>query len=1085
MNYYCINLLLKYQIGKMRAILLVLIFLINGFMGVVFAQNLKIGQLPNNQIRISEELSQGRMSAITEDRRGFMWFATMDGLNRYDGYNIKVFRHREGDSTSIDNNQVLKMIEDNDGYIWILTKTGINKFNPYEETFKNYQFPPAFNTSEYITDIVKDHNDNIWVSRSDGLFFLDRKTDILLHTPLDRAFFLINNLGIDSRNNLWIDTEDPYIRLLNVDTRLLVKLDLPMLKGEQFKGVAVDFVEDSHGTMWIIMLPNRGAGNYSTVFYFKKGAKELQTYNTFIMALDKLGMDRALSSITYVFTKGNDLWLISNIFGLFRVDLTDSQLYYYSDISKDYYLGALKYKCLYTDNNGLIWIGSNGHGVSIVPNEHRPFKLVNIEIFPDLKVESVRSFHEDAKYYWVGGYYGLARIEKSNFQIASPVNATIPYTLCDYPRDPSYLLIGSEGGGLQKIHKETGEIENLTEKIGLGGNFNQPWYWVYKLYPENDSIVWVGFQDGILRINFDNFHFKTYSKKDNGNWLKGNVLSFLKDFNGQMWAGTDQKGLCIYVDSIDAFIPYKHPFTDNFSFDNIRINSMTQTPDSVFWFASAVGLIRMDEKSVKLYTENDGLPNDFVYAVLYDDQNRLWMSTNNGLCSFHIKTEEINSYNVTDGLQNKEFNTSAYYKSKSGELFFGGIHGFNSFYPKDIVNYFSNVKIGITNITVNNEKLAITRKMIDQQRIIIPRNTKYFNIEFTGFNYLYSAGNKYRYRICEIHKDWVNLGYRHDISFHGLYPGTYHLEILASDNHGVWNDQPYKFQIIVDGNFWETKQFIWLMAIISILVLTIFFYMLYKSENSKKKHVEKQVKKRTQELFFTNKELEKANQTKDKFLAIISHDIKNPLSASRSVVKELLENYEDYNTEDLSVLLGIVDHSMDELTKLLENLLTWSRIQQGEMKPDAVDFNLRQTVENNLQLYTSQFLEKDIDIKIDIDEKINLHGDLKMFDAIIRNLLSNALKYSHSGGQIKVTADAIGTHAEIHITDFGVGMSEKVLNSLFVPGQTQSTPGTNAERGTGFGLLLIFDFLRLNNGTIKVESQLNQGTTFRINWPLA
>jgi signal transduction histidine kinase len=155
------------------------------------------------------------------------------------------------------------------------------------------------------------------------------------------------------------------------------------------------------------------------------------------------------------------------------------------------------------------------------------------------------------------------------------------------------------------------------------------------------------------------------------------------------------------------------------------------------------------------------------------------------------------------------------------------------------------------------------------------------------------------------------------------------------------------------------------------------------------------------------------------------------------------------------------------------------------MKPDAVDFNLRQTVENNLQLYTSQFLEKDIDIKIDIDEKINLHGDLKMFDAIIRNLLSNALKYSHSGGQIKVTADAIGTHAEIHITDFGVGMSEKVLNSLFVPGQTQSTPGTNAERGTGFGLLLIFDFLRLNNGTIKVESQLNQGTTFRINWPLA
>jgi len=342
---------------------------------------------------------------------------------------------------------------------------------------------------------------------------------------------------------------------------------------------------------------------------------------------------------------------------------------------------------------------------------------------------------------------------------------------------------------------------------------------------------------------------------------------------------------------------------------------------------------------------------------------------------------------------------------------------------------------------------------------------------------------KYKYRIKEFGQDWIELGTRHEIGFQSLKPGEYHLEVTASDHGKDWNEDIFKLKIIVQAYFWQTRWFWMIFSLIMIISASLIVRSRFKNIKSQKQRIEALVNIRTKELQTANLELKKANETKDHFFTIISHDLKNPIGAAKSVSHELKENFKDYNADDQQEFLNILDKSINSLANLLKDLLTWSRMQQEDIVPHPEEVILLKCVNRTLEVLSQNIQKKELEIKIDISEDLLLWVDKNILSTIIRNLLSNAIKFTPNGGQISISTLHSSQEIIIQFKDNGIGIPDDVLKKLFIPGGVMSHPGTNNEKGTGMGLVLLKEFIDLCNGEIWVESTVGKGSVFFVSLP--
>jgi len=1052
------------------------------FSPILRAQN-KYKEIPiaNKKVAINQDLSQGRITDILEDERGFMWFATIDGLNRYDGYDVKIFRHKDGDSTSISNNQINKLVEDKNGFIWIATIKGLNKFDPYREIFYHFGCNISDKGTPEINDVVIDAEQNVWFGTQKGLFFVEAGKNNVEHIPLDVAFFPVQSLFVDSENHLWIGNDGKTIKRFNLSNKVLKHYSFPFNQNTLYSGVVIH--EDENKRIWFSLFVNSNSQNYINTYYFDLGEEKIEQFIQFeesIVAHQLYGSVGNVSSFT---SRGNELWVASNTNSITKFDLKNNEVIYYPEFLNRHRYTEIGKTDVYFDSRGLLWIGTTGEGVYILPEGVNDFNLVNIDLHENLTVKSVRSFCEDKDYYWFSGYFGIAKMDKANGRITN-INRGLPaYTLDNYPGDSGFLLVGLEGSGLAKINKVNGAIEYFGKTFYPTSGSNLPWRWIYSTSCDSNSNYWFGCMNGILKINFEEKTSKAINLGHGDHHFSGSILSLYRDFSGGLWAGSDKKGLAYFSDSLDSFLPYRPEFIKCVGLENIRINSIMQTKDSIFWIGTSEGLLKIDQQNAELYTENDQLPNDFVYGVLEDDDGLLWLSTNNGICSFNPNDLKVKAYNVNEGLQDREFNTGAYYKANNGRLFFGGVNGFNHFIPSEIFQSQTEAPIILTGIKWYNEYIELTKEIVENSEIVIPSNIEYFNIEFVGLNYLNAVGNLYKYKIEEINNNWISLGAKHEIGFHSLKPGTYHLQILASNNHGKWNQKPFNLEIVVLASFRQTIYFKLLLLSMLIGFLSFIVLRRFRRIKMQKYVVEKMVINRTKELHTTNEKLLKANQTKNQFFSIISHDLKNPLGAAQSVSSELKLHFQTYDAQEQQDLLNVMDSAMNNLGKLLANLLTWSQVQQDMIIAKPENLVLRKSVYGVLATHSQNIHEKNIEVEVNISKGIQVFADKDLLSTIIRNLLSNAIKFTNINGKITISAEVIDDDVVLQFNDNGVGMSEETIEKLFAAGNNISTPGTKREMGTGMGLLLIYDFVKLNKGKIWVNSKEGEGSTFFVSLP--
>jgi signal transduction histidine kinase/ligand-binding sensor domain-containing protein len=966
----------------------------------------------------------------------------------------------------------------------VLTKTGINKFNTYTEKATLIEFPKQYDSVYKINDFDLDKNQNLWIARSDGLFFLDNNTGEIKRIDIDRYTYSAHRVLIDHLNNVWVGSEQEFLLKYNYYLKEWKVFPISLTADHYKEFIITDIHEDQEYNLWIALY-NSGiaAGQQSNVLVLEKGEEEFRPFNDCESILHKNDKVGIVSNVRRFMSTPHKLYVVSTSNSFSYIDIQSKKIVYFPEYEGIYWDKEIEKSVLFVDSKANIWIGTNGNGLFIYPHKSNLFKSVSSRVQKEFSIKSVRCFLEYHNDIYIGGYTGLCKMNKKTKKLTKIRGDHAVYCMEIYPGDSTSMLIGTEGNGLIKLNLKTERIEKLSNQFIDKGIYGESGSWIYRIFNDGDSVYYFGTMKQIYKYQLDTKKtIQLIHSKDIYSF--GNILDIYRDINGRLFAGSTESGLLLFNDSLNEFQPYTHPILKEYNFKTFRVNHINQTKDdSALWVSTEKGLIEINGQQIRLISNKQGLLNDYVYAAIPDDYNNMWLSTNDGVYKYNRNSREIVSFTIYDGLVGNEFNTAAYYKTKNNSIYFGGVDGFSYFNPGDFTFERNEQEMEIINVFLNNTELKQDKTAVQSRSYFIPADIEFFKLEFTALNHIATPKIRYKYKLIGLHDDWIHLGNKNEISFHALAAGVYQLEVLAADHHGNWNTKPLTLRIEVEPYFYETIFFKFGRIVVLILLITLFLSYRYRLIKKQKIETEKIVAQRTAELSKVNKELIKANETKDKFLTIISHDIKNPLAAAQSVSSDLIENDNFYSKKERNALLGVILRSMQHLQALLSNLSNWSKLQHQEIKAVYVECDLQEIIENNIKLANASLIKKHIDVKLQIDQNIKIHADFEMLNTILRNLISNAIKFSFKNTVIHISAQKKKDIVEIQIEDSGVGMTEEQVKNLFVPGLSQSLPGTDNEQGTGFGLLMVKDFMELNKGTIDVVSQPQKGSRFILSFP--
>ncbi len=473
------------------------------------------------------------------------------------------------------------------------------------------------------------------------------------------------------------------------------------------------------------------------------------------------------------------------------------------------------------------------------------------------------------------------------------------------------------------------------------------------------------------------------------------------------------------------------------------------------------------------------------------------MATDKGLAKFNPLNGKVEVFDSRDGLQNSNFKGWSI-KTQDGEMYFGGPDGFNSFYPEMIEKKRNHSKpqVVITGFKILNNRVKINqlingRIILNEdisltKKIVLTHKDNQFSFEFVALDYTSPEKNKYAYMLEGFDKEWIVSGTRREASYTNLDPGDYIFRVKASNNDGVWNEEGTSVMIKVLPAWWEDWRF--RVVIILFVLFFLYVYFQYRIGRVKKQKalLEKLVAEKTSELKQQNEKLNEVVATKDKFFSIVAHDIKNPFNAILGFSDLLKDNYEEWDDETRKEFITQISVSSKNLYQLLDNLLAWSKSQRGLMNFNPGNIELKEIIMYVEDLMQATAVAKNIQLITNVPDKgIMVFADAQMVGTVLRNLISNSLKFTPEGGFVKLTASIKDGKARIEVTDNGVGMSDEVKNMLFRVDTHFTSLGTNKEKGTGLGLILVKEFVSKHGGDFGIESKVGKGTTFYFTLPLA
>ncbi len=1086
---------------------------------LLFTQTLHAQSVIFETFNSRQGLSQNSVTAILEDSEGYMWFGTRGGLNKFDGYTFTVYEHNPADSTSISNNNIRAICEDKEGTIWIATQSGLNAYNPRTGKFKNYFHKPSERGSISDDDLLAAHVDRegtLWIGSRFGLSKFDHTTQsftLYQHEPHDvKNTWAINSIQTiyeDAFGNLWVGTHKG-LSLFNRQQQKFTRY-LQLNEDSSVNCRVVALHADKEGFLWIGTmghgLRKMNIATKEFITYKQGGANNQSINNNSILCIKE---DAA-----------GDLWIGTQYGGLNRYNRNRNTFEYYINNPYDpTTLSNNSVMSLYEDRAKRVWIGTHSGGVSKLDKTSIKFTLFKNELNNpnSLRDNQVSALYEDAKgNLWIGNRKGIDKYHLpsgkfTHYMYKSQLPGELSRNTAIRIVEDRYgkLWIALYGGGLLKFDPAT---ERFTWFLNDPANKNSLAHnEVLALLQGSDGYLWIGTRNGLDKLDLDTetiTHYNT-STSEKGNTLR--IMDMHEDSLGVLWLATYSHGLMSF-NKKGIFTRYIDRTPQ--SLLNEKVQVLYKGSSDRLWFSSDHGglyYLNPHSRTFHKITKPASLAKIVINGIIEDNKGNLWLSTlRNGICKYSIKENTLRFYDERDGVQNIEF-TYAAHQNKNGEIYFGGVNGFNKFNPSCIHDNPYPAKVKITGFKVFDKPRSLKNKTIT-----LPYSDNFFSFDFLGLSFTQPEKNEYAYRLDGFDKKWNYTGTRKFASYTNLDPGEYTFRVKAANNDKVWGKDEAQIKLIITPPFWKTWWFESGLVISVLLAGYLIYKFRVRSIQAQNAKLESQVMQRTEqlkqqgiiisrqrdELQEKNTQLEEAlhiaeaqqaeaikqrtkaeeaNKFKTELLGIAAHDLKNPIGCFMIYADLIKDTPTD--TTKVKKLAGVIKNTSQYMVTLISDLLHTVRLESGHVLLKKEKQNIGTLLEEMVERNRIQAQWKQQHIHLYIKGQCMAMVDVCMIKEVIENLISNAIKFTPRGKSIYIDVTKKESLIQIQVEDEGVGLSEDEMDKLFGVFQKLSARPTEGEGSTGLGLSIVKKLVELHNGRVKAESKgIDKGSIFTVELP--
>ncbi len=1068
----------------------------------LLAPTLVRAQAPLAFQRLTAEdgLVQNNVKALLQDRTGFVWIGTQEGLSRYDGVRFTAFRHASTDTTTLLHDYVYAVREDRAGFIWVVTNGGLSRFDPRTERFRRYPYHAAQERNTVVMlDLYEDRAGRLWALTWDhGLLRLDpstgRYTQVLppamglpgAYGEGEHALFAMHE---DAAGMLWLGTRFGLVRF-DPRTGALRRYGLDPRDPASLASPAVRCVaSDGSGGLWL--------GTETGLVHFEPATGRVQPYRSHPARPANAVTDAVRALLV---DADGTVWLGTNE-GLDRFDpATGAFTQVRHDPEDPASLGAGRVSALLEDRTGVLWAGTERGGTSRFDRYAR--RITRVERLPDGRTAGlVKAFLEDrAGRLWFGSETGLVRQDPATGAVVRFTEAAngLPGASINvlYEDPQGTVWAGTEGAGLGRLAPGATRFEMIQTDV-RGENF------VYALLQDHTGTLWVGTNGGLRRRDAAG-RWRTLLPDPSRAGLPW-VTALAEDATGTLWVGTDV-GLERLDRARGTFTHFRHIPTDTTTLPGGTILSLRVGRGGALWVVTE-GLNRLDTRTgqvTRFTAANSPLLSRLLYGVLEDGAGRLWINGSTGLVRFDPATRAWRRYDTGPVSMPLDQALGAYLRTRDGRLFFGRQDGYLVFEPAALRDNPHPPPVALTGLQVGEQRAPpgpggpLPVALPFARAVRLAYDDRFITFEFAALHFSDPARNTYSYKLEGFDAQWHAASHEAKATYTNLPPGRYTFRVRAASADGVWNEAGASVAVLVTPPWWGTWWFR-LFAVLAVVAAVVAAVRLrLRALSARNRQLEVQVARRTSEIEQQRTQLAaqatrllELDETKSRFFANLSHEFRTPLT----LIQGYLEDVAEAPTAPVRRTQGRVGSALDQtqrLASLVESLLDLTRLQEHRLRLQLEPGDLSAFVTRVAGAFSSLAARRQVTLAVETaPEPLPLLFDAERMEQVLTNLIGNALKFTPPGGQVQVrafrapAAEGAAPQAVFQVTDTGPGIAAEVLPRLFERFYQADSSSTRSFSGLGIGLALVQELVELHGGHVSAESQPGQGSTFTVRFPLA
>jgi ligand-binding sensor domain-containing protein/signal transduction histidine kinase/DNA-binding response OmpR family regulator len=1021
-------------------------------------------QVSFRQLSVKQGLSQNSVVSIAQDSTGYLWIATQDGLNRYDGNKIEIYNHFFIDITKPTYSHLGKVYVDRESNIWILPISKI----PYIYNKISNIFLPFDDLSD-VSVIYQDKKKNFWFGTyNSGLYKKEYATDKVTLIIKPKQINTIFSITEDAKGEIWMTSAGKIVSLNPENSKF--KEYFPDNNPNSIINYS-DLLFDNQENLWV--------GTYGNGIWIKKyDEKYFKKADSFTLQINNIPND--LYVLSMYLDKKNRLWIGTYGTGLYKINLKTFEANHY-EVEKHnprsiHYNDILS---IYEDYSGTLWFGTDGAGVSYYDEYLEKFNsITNFQTPEKISIDLVRAITIDNNNnnVWIGtSGKGLTKYSPESNSWKTYLNKENGLGLSSnrvvslFVDGENEIWIGTQDGGLN--------IMNANEKV-IHFNKNTPVpldaATIWNIFKDDNNRIWLGTRDhGLIQFDKHKGVIKSYEKSDiEGGLTSNNIRVVIQGEENMLWIGTDEDGVVLFNTKTETFIDFKKEFNNKNSILGNKIKSLFYDKKGILWAGTSgdgMNAYDLKNKIIYNYTTNDGLANNVIYGILPDSENNLWLSSNRGITMFspplNFKDKpQIINYDNYDGLAT-EFNTGAYFKAVNNSLYFGGLEGFYWFDPSQIEKNKVLPKTVITEFDVFNKPFPLVQKTVLKNY----QNT--ISFAFSSLQFSLPKKNEYQYKLENHDENWVSSGNKNYVRYTNLPSGDYTFLVKSSNYDGVWNEEPAFFNFSVLKPWYLSNWMLFVYFILGIIGAIIpYYYLKWRWKMELNLKLEKEESERLKHL----------DEYKTKLYANLAHEFKTPLTLISAPLKKHLQN----NSLQLETKndLQLMERNASQLLGLVDQLLELSKLESGIKNLQIKKGDLALLLKSVSESFKLLAIQNHLQFSVKIPKIDNAWFDMDVLEKIVNNLLSNAIKYTSKNGSISLEVFQTSNEAVTMIFTNDINeVKERDTSKIFNRFYQEDT---NSE-GSGIGLSLVKELTNLTHGSIEASYFGNTKISFTVKIPIS